>query len=100
MKRLLRVNGVVGSIGLRGGLLAVLVASALGCNKPEADDCRRAITNMQQLLGTEAAAKNVDNESEVRRCKGGSSKESVACAIKATTREELKACGFMGSKKK
>ena len=80
---------------------AVLGVASLGaCNKPEADDCRKAIANMQKLLGTDAAAKNVDNEGEVRRCKGGSSRQAVACAIKATTLDELKACEFMGSKKK
>ena len=36
-----------------------------------------------------------DIEGEVRRCKGGSSKEAVECAIKATTIEELRACEFM-----
>ena len=48
----------------------------------------------------DAAAKNGDNEGEVRRCKGGSSRESVACAMKAGTLDELKACGFMATKAK
>jgi hypothetical protein len=78
----------------------VLSAAGAACNKPEVDDCRKAIANMQKLLGTDAAAKNVDNEGEVRRCKGGSTREAVACAIKATTLDELKACEFMGAKKK
>jgi hypothetical protein len=82
-------------IGVFGG-----VGASAGCNKPAAEDCRAAIANMQKLLGTDAAAKNSDNESEVRRCKGGSSTEAVACAMKATTLDELKACGFMGSKAK
>ena len=68
------------------------------CNKPEADDCRSAIANMQKLLGTDTSAKNVDSEGEVRRCKGGSTREAVACAIKATTLDELRACKFMGTK--
>ena len=87
MKQLQRAIGVVMAIGALGG-----------CNKPAADDCRQAIANMQKLLGTDVAAKNADNESEVRRCKGGSRKDAVACAIKATTLGELKACDFMGSK--
>jgi hypothetical protein len=78
-------------------VLAV-VAGAGSCNKPTLEDCRAAISNMQKLLGTDAAAKNADNEGEVRRCKGGSKREAVACAIKATTVDELKACSFMGSK--
>jgi hypothetical protein len=91
-----------GSIGVvLGALLCVASVASLGaCNKPELEDCRKAIANMQKLLGTEEAAKNVDNEGEVRRCKGGSSRQAVACAIKAATLDELKACEFMGSKKK
>ena len=89
MKRALRAVLVIGVFG----------ASA-GCNKPAAEDCRAAIANMQKLLGTDAAAKNGDNEGEVRRCKGGSSREAVACAMKASSVDELKACGFMAAKAK
>jgi hypothetical protein len=76
--------------------LAPLGAGA--CNKPTQDDCRQAIANMERLLGTEASSRNADNEGEVRRCRGGSTKDAVACAIKATTVEELKACKFRGAK--
>ena len=92
MKRLLRAVLV---IGVFGG-----IGASAGCNKPTAEDCRAAIANMQKLLGTDAAAKNGDNEGEVRRCKGASSKESVACAMKASTLDELKACGIMAGKPK
>jgi len=64
------------------------------CNKPSDADCRKAITNMQALLGTSKLNEG-GIESEVRSCKGGSSKEAVACAIKAATLEELRACDFM-----
>jgi hypothetical protein len=81
-------------------LLVVMAAAGLGaCNKPSADECLQAINNMEKLLGTDAVARNNDNDSEVRRCKGGSSKEAVACAIKASTLDQLKACDFMGAKK-
>ena len=77
-------------------VLAVLASLALGaCNKPTPEECRAAILNMEKLLGTEAAARNVDNEGEIRRCRGGSSKEAVTCAAKAATLEDLKACAFM-----
>jgi hypothetical protein len=80
-------------------LLVLVAAAGIGaCNKPSADDCRQAIHNMQELLRTDSAARNTDNEAEVRLCKGGSSKEAVACAINAKTPEELKACAFMTSK--
>lgn len=73
-----------------------LVAGAAACNKPTVEDCRQAIQNMQKLLGTDATAKISDTEGEVRRCKGGSSKQAVACAIKATTLDDLRACKFIG----
>ncbi len=79
-------------------LAALAPLGAGACNKPTQDDCRKAISNMERLLGTEAASRNADNEGEVRRCRGGSTKDAVTCAIKATTVEELNACKFRGSK--
>ena len=81
-------------------LAALAPLGAGACNKPTPEDCRKAITNMERLLGTEAAARSTDNDGEVRRCRGGSTKESVTCAIKATTLDELKACALWGSKGK
>lgn len=84
-------------------LLVLATFAPLGagaCNKPNPEDCRKAIANMERLLGTEAAARSADNDGEVRRCRGGSTKENVACAIKATTVEELQACKLWGSKAK
>jgi len=80
--------------------LLVVAVMLAACNKPAAEDCRKAIINMEALLGTTAVGKAADDvESEVRRCKGGSSKEAVACAVAATTLAQLKACGFMSGKK-
>ena len=74
-------------------LLFLVVLAA--CNKPETDDCRKAIDNMQHIIGTENLSGNGDNEGEVRRCRGGSSKEAVQCAIKAQTKDDLAKCDFM-----
>jgi hypothetical protein len=87
MKRLLLV--VVAIVGAGG---------AAACQKPTAEDCRQAVNNVRKLYGTENIAKDDDTEAQVRRCKGGSSKKAVACAIQATTLAELKACKFMGVK--
>jgi hypothetical protein len=77
--------------------LAILLAA---CSKPSADDCRKALTNMQHLLGTENLSKSAgDQEGEVRRCKGGSSKEAVQCAMNAQSIEDLKKCEFYKSDK-
>jgi hypothetical protein len=72
--------------------IAIVVSAVVGCNKPEEEDCKKAIENMRKLMGTDSYV--TDLAPHIRRCKGGSSKEAVACAIKATSRAELEACGF------
>ena len=72
--------------------LAVLLLAA--CNKPSPESCRKALLNMERLLGTENLGTEQSLEGEVRRCRGGSSKESVECASKASTFDELKRCDF------
>jgi len=74
------------------GLIVALVAGT-ACSKPSEDDCRKALSNMQSLLGTDHLTADV--QGEVRRCRGGSSKKAVECAIAAKTLDELKACDFM-----
>jgi hypothetical protein len=73
---------------------ALLATSALGgCNKPTEESCRKALTNIRHLLGTENLSQGAETiESEVRRCRGGSTRASVDCAIRATTIEELRKC--------
>ncbi len=73
-------------------LIAVLALSA--CDKPDPESCRKALLNVQHLNGTENPNDPASLEGEVRRCRGGSSKESVECAIKATSLDELHKCGF------
>ena len=76
----------------------VVLALALfvgGCDKPTEDNCRKALDNMRRLMGTDNNSDNVSkNEGDVRRCKGGSSRKSVQCAIDAKTYDDLRACGF------
>ena len=81
-------------------LLVLAVMGAGACNKPSADECRQAINNMEKLLGTDSAGRSGDIQGEIRRCQGGSSREAVACAMKAATVAELKACTFMTPKSK
>ena len=50
-------------------LLALAVIAPLGtgaCNKPTPEDCRKAISNVEQLYGTEATARLADNEGETQ----------------------------------
>jgi hypothetical protein len=78
----------------RVALVAVLSAALLtGCNKPTDENCRKALANIRRLLGTEHLSQADQTvEGEVRRCRGGSKRASVDCAIKATTLDELRAC--------
>ncbi|HEX4422855.1 MAG TPA: hypothetical protein VH165_33295 [Kofleriaceae bacterium] len=72
------------------------LASVGACDKPTPDDCRLALENIQKLMGTASPDHSADSlATEIRSCRGGSSKESVQCATKANTLEELKACKFM-----
>ena len=65
-----------------------------GCNRPEADECRRAVENIRALYGVTDMPGQNSLENEVRKCQAGSTKKQVACALKATTVEALKACDF------
>jgi hypothetical protein len=81
----------------------ISVASVLagaGCNKPSSEDCELAIRKMQKFIGTGNDLTTAELQGEVRRCQGGSSREAVACAAKANSPEELKACSFMTPKSK
>jgi hypothetical protein len=73
----------------------VAVASSAACNKPSDAACRKAISNMRSLLGTDSATSTADIEGDIRRCKGGSRKKAVECAGNAKTIDELRACEFM-----
>jgi hypothetical protein len=74
-------------------IISVVPVVAVGaCNKPSSEDCQRAIANTDKLLGTDNSGSTADLQGEIRRCQGGSSRETVACRIKATTPAELKAC--------
>lgn len=86
-----RLRMVIAALGLVG-------ASALGagCNKPSEESCRKALGNLRQLLGTDKLTLEQGSlEGEIRRCRGGSSKKSVECAINAKTVEELRACNLV-----
>lgn len=83
---------------LRRVMITVRVAGLAGifataaCNKPSPESCRKAILNIQTLLGTDKSLGNFDLEGEVRRCRGGSTRKNVACASDATSIEQLRKC--------
>lgn len=69
-----------------------LLMLAGACDKPTEENCRKALANVRSLLGTESPES--DLAGDIRRCKGGSSKKTVECAMNATSLDQLKACGF------
>lgn len=73
---------------LFGGLLAT------ACNKPSEEQCLQAIENVRRIMGTDSTSKDLKRETDdaLRRCKGGSTKKSVECAIAAKTRDDLLKC--------
>lgn len=81
----------------RAAWVSVALAALLaGCNKPSEENCRKALSNIRHLLGTEHLSQASQSvEGEVRRCRGGSKRASVECAMKATTIDELRACKLM-----
>ena len=83
-------------------VVAVVVAGSLfvgACDKPTAEDCRAAITNMQRLRSTDVLTeRTAETESEVRRCTGGSTRASVECYKSAATLAQIKACDASAKK--
>jgi|SRR6185436_17095702 len=75
-----------------------LLVLAGACDKPSEENCRKALTNMRKLLGTDNPTTDIGGD--VRACKGGSTKKTVECAINATSVEQLKACGFFKNPEK
>ena len=77
-------------------LLAVLAVATLGaCDKPTPEACHKALVNMQHLLGNTSQSDEAALASQVRACRGGSSKASVECATKAASVDDLKKCEFL-----
>jgi hypothetical protein len=72
----------------------VLAGLLAGCNKPSEDACKKAILNIKHLHNTENVNGETDLDGEVRRCRGGSTRESVECAGSAQTLEDLNRCAF------
>ena len=79
----------------RLALLLAIATASLGCNKPSEEDCKLALTNMRRLMGTDNSLDQSSDAGDVRRCKGGSTRTAVACAAKAQSLDELRACDFM-----
>jgi hypothetical protein len=67
----------------------------VACNKPSEGDCRKAVQRIRELQGTANIEGTSDIESAVRSCRGNASKESVKCAMEASSLEALERCGIL-----
>jgi hypothetical protein len=76
-------------------LFVALVFAGSACNKPSEDDCRKAIEKIRELTGTDKIEGTEDVETAVRSCRGSATKESVKCAMEASSLEQLERCGLM-----
>ena len=65
--------------------VVVAVALGAGCNKPAESDCRRAVQRIRELTGTAHEEAKNEVEAAVRSCRGNGTKESVKCAIEASS---------------
>lgn len=75
--------------------LLVALLLCVACNKPAEGDCRKAIEKIRQLTGTANIQGGADIEAAVRSCRGNASKESVKCAMEASSLEQLERCGIV-----
>lgn len=73
---------------MRIALLALLAA----CNRPSEEQCTKAVENVARLMN---ATGQYDLKSQVRRCRGGSTRDAVECAIAAKNRGDLLHCSFV-----
>ena len=73
--------------------LLVVVLLSLGCgNKPSEEECKKAIANIQKVLGVAESAVEADTVAAVRKCRGQSTKAAANCMAGAKTIEEIDAC--------
>ncbi len=74
-------------------LFALLTAwLAGGCDRPDEDDCRLAVENIQRIAQAGDRIERADTEAAVRSCRANASSESVQCMINARTMDDLRGC--------
>ena len=67
------------------------LATAAGCDKPTPGECKRAIENIRQVLGTSQQSEFASaTNAWVRSCRGSAKKKAVRCAIESASVEALK----------
>ena len=72
--------------------VALLAVSAIGCNKPSEEDCKKALNNIRSLYETEKEQVGAPMANMVRACRGSASRESIQCFIEAKSKKDLLNC--------
>jgi hypothetical protein len=73
-------------------VLIAALALAGACSKPSADDCRKAVLNLQRIRGLDTSAHAPDPEAFVRKCRATGDPKVVRCIIEAKTEGEVARC--------
>ncbi len=83
------------------GLLACawLSTASIGCDKPTAGECKKAILNIRKVLGTNEQSEFASQTGAwVRSCRGSAKRKAVTCAMESASVEALKGCGLISTK--
>ena len=83
------------------GLLACawLSTASIGCDKPTAGECKKAILNIRAVLGTSEQSEFASQTGAwVRSCRGSAKRKAVTCAMESASVEALKGCGLISTK--
>jgi len=80
--------------GMKRVALLLMVVAGAACSKPTADDCRKAITNLQRIQGLDQSSnlRGQDIEAYVRKCRATGDPQTVKCFIDAKTDADIARC--------
>lgn len=76
---------------MRSLLCLILLLTACSTKASEGD-CRKAIANVNKLVGSDSTNMDQDIEAAVRRCRAQWSKKAVQCAIDAKNADAIAKC--------
>jgi len=73
-------------------VLVCMILGVAACSKPSADDCRKAVLNLQRLRGLDTSSHAPDVEQFVRKCRATGTPDIVHCIMNAKTEAEVDRC--------
>ncbi len=78
--------------GMKRLVLIVALGLVGACSKPSAEDCRKAVLNLQRIRGLDTSAHAPDPEAFTRKCRATGDPKIVRCIIDAKTEGEVARC--------